>query len=341
MSVLRQTSRRTPSVPVVVSFLMGRGAVVQPMPESSHRWPSGTYRAFLPNTSTRGLVLTMEGGRFTITVPTLACAEDRELAFLLAAEVARDVDDAIEVDGVQVELVSSEGSSEAAFARDCFDIAQRARHAVLTLPGPHRDFHVGPRLAQELGTDPAAWASAMRRVQYGTIEDAPREHRSSDRGSVSVVAVQPGTTAVLCWSDLVALGPEDDALVVPFGRFVDLAAGRAVALDERNVVIGALTHTEWDALLERAQPYAVDDLVEAPPAGGYAAPVAVEMASADEEDSPVGPPILPSSRRAHAPSINALTTSTWAVPVFASLLLGMALALGTVLVLFAAVWLGQ
>ena len=67
MSVLRQTRRRAPSVPVVVGFLMGRGAVVQPMPESSQRWPSGTYRAFLPNTSTRGVSLSIEGGRFTLT----------------------------------------------------------------------------------------------------------------------------------------------------------------------------------------------------------------------------------------------------------------------------------
>ena len=278
---------------------MGRGAAVQPMPESSQRWPSGTYRAFLPNTSTRGFLLTMEGGRFTITVPTLACPEDRCLAALLAAEVARDVRDAVEVDGVVVDPALTLASAEDAFARDCIDIEQRARHAVITLPGPNRDFHVGPRLARELGTDPGAWAAAMRRVQYGTVDDAPRERRSSDRGSVSVVAVQPDTTAVLCWSDLVALGPDDDALVVPFERFVDLAAGRAVALDERNVVIGALTHAEWDLLLERALPYAVDDLVEASSAGSYAPPMGVEIASPDEEDSPVGPP-MPRLEATHA-----------------------------------------
>lgn len=344
MDVLRQTSRRTPSVPVVVGFLMGRGAVVSPMPESSQRWPSGAFRACLPNTSTRGLGLSVEGGRFTITVPTLACPEERDLAWLLAAEVARDAGDEIEVDGVRVDaadLPRHGGPSDVVFARDCAEIAAHARRAVITLPGPNRDFHVGPRLVQELGTDPAAWASVMRRVQYGAVDDAPREKRSSERGSLSVVAVEPNTTAVLAWSDLVAFGPDDDALVVPFSRFVELAAGRAIALDERNVVIGALTHAEWDALLERALPYAIDDLEDASPSGVFAPPIGVQVAH-DDEDSPVGPPILRASRDPEdRRTLTALTTSRWAVPIFGSLVFALAMTLGTALLLAFAVWLGQ
>lgn len=345
MSVLRQTSRQTPSVNVVVSFLMGRGAAVQPMPEAAQRWPSGTFRAFLPNQSTRGFALSVEGGRFTITVPTLACAEDRDLAWLLAAEVARGTGDDLEVDGVRVSLrnlAAHAGSSAVAFANDCAEIAGRAQRAVITLPGPNRDFHVGPRLVQRLGSDPAAWAAAMRRVQFGPIDDAPRDHRASERGQLSVVAVEPNTPAVLSWSDLVAFGPDEDALVVPFTRFVQLAADRAVALDERNVLLSALTPAEWEALVERAQPYAVDDLVETSPSGPFSPPIAVEIAYPDDEDSPVGPPILSSARhRDESRTFSTISTSKWAVPVFGSMLFALAMTLATALIVAFAVWLGQ
>jgi hypothetical protein len=327
----------------VVTFLVGRGAVVQPMPDSSQRWPSGSFRVHLPNVSTRGLGLTVEAGRFTITIPTLACAEDRDLAFLLAAEVAQAVEDAWELDGVSVpnsHLIPLPGASAVAFTNDCAEVEQRARNAVITLPGPNRDFHVGPRLVDDLGTDPAAWASAMRRVQYGIVEEAPRERRGSDHGNVSVVAVQPGTTAVLSWSDLVALGPDEDALVVPFARFVELTAGRSVPLDERSVVIGALSHAEWDSLLERARPFALDDLVHTPASSHPTLPMAMQMATPDDEDSPVGPPIVRSPRSA-SPTLTALTSSKWALPVFGGLLFTLAVVLGTAFVFFLAVWLGH
>lgn len=312
MPTFRLSTRRLPAVPTVAGWLGQRGAEITPPPEGLGPWPAGAFRAHIPGMSTRPLALAVEGGRFTIVAPTLSSPEDLLLAAALAAFVAAAVGAAVEIDG-SVPLVPADvlrtchrAWAQSIVIKDCVDIVRRALVGVVTLPGPVRDAHIGPRLAAEIGSDATRWIALLRTVQYpsseGIVTEGVAEWRRSDRGSVSVVAMSREIgPSLVPYAELVSLeGEDDEPVVVPFARLVDLAGGRVRALDERNLRADSFSRVEWDALVERARRYAVDDVgpdeePTSPPRAGFGALALARATDDDTTDTSAGPAFLRTS----------------------------------------------
>ena len=136
----------------------------------------------------------------------------------------------------------------------------------LTLPGPVRDFVIGPWLAGQLEPVDASYAERLferiRAVQYADLEEqyfraSVLELQVADDRTRSLVVWAPGVAYLFPYVELIVVHAED-YLFIPSEALFELAGDACTRLDERQALVEAIDEgPAWDALIERARVHVV------------------------------------------------------------------------------------
>lgn len=225
--------------------------------------------------STRPVELAYEDGRFSARILACACAEDYQLALDAVCHVA---------DRMKVEVESEEGVRFRPGQRsEDYGLAWIRPHvasmitAVLahardadgwvTMPGTTRDFHLGPRLAREIGEgtpeeQEEALFAKMRALFYPDEEKVYAANVLSvamdDGTRFTTTALAPGVAYVFPPVDyLTVLAPEP--FEIPFSSLTEILGEDAVTwMDEACPAIPAIEGEDWAIFEEKARGHAVD-----------------------------------------------------------------------------------
>lgn len=237
--------------------------------------PGHVLAVWRPGVSTRPVELAFEGSTFSARVLACSCAEDYELALDAVCHVARTV-------GAEVE--SEEGvrfapsDRGAHYGRAWIDphvasmvttvLAQAAdADGYLTMPGPTRDFHVGPRVAGEIGDgSPEAQRDALFAKMRALFYPDPEEVYAANVLSVTTDDGTRFTTTALAPGVSYLFPPVDYLTILgrdPFEiRFASLpevvGEDRVTWMDEVCPAIEAVGEDDWPAMEARAREHAVD-----------------------------------------------------------------------------------
>lgn len=252
--------------------------VVPPEP-SDDGWPDGGLHLCRVGRSTRTTTTGWEAGKLTVTVRALASPEDCELALRVAEVAARlagaatveaDYFGAIDVGELRhlhtVDWMREQAESG---TRALVHLIRQARGPIAT-PGPNRPTYVGVRLLAELeaaGPPEQLFErvlAKMRSVQW----DLPEGYRDAGvfesrgdgggRGRETHFAVWlPNENLVMPFVDFVVLRVvEGEVLMVPFAEVSGLAGAHGSLLDECQLLLRAMSATDWQAVVARARPLA-------------------------------------------------------------------------------------
>src|SRR5215510_1235148 len=248
-------------------------------PDARGAWPDGTLHIYRGEISTRAIEITYEDHAFEVRILALSSPEDYELAFRLVEHLAV-------LTGSQVEP-EDDTTFPAEKLRDLYDTPWGERmtashskiigHLVkkegktITIVGPVREFHIGPRLFAELEEGgpadglPQRILEAIRRTQYRDLSDyaeaAIMEVTTSDKSKTIKLSVwEPDRATHFSGVEYIHLVPNnmpDNIFLVPFEALPQLAGSRFAYLDERQCLVEAVASDEWPALLREAELYKV------------------------------------------------------------------------------------
>ncbi|NUO49386.1 MAG: hypothetical protein HOV80_11075 [Polyangiaceae bacterium] len=252
---------------------------VVPREPSDDAWPDGGLHLCRVGRSTRTTTIAWEAGKLTVAVRALASPEDCELA-LRVAEVAAGLAGAatIEADyfgvidvGELRRLHTADWMREQAESgtRALVHLIREGRGPMAT-PGPNRSTYVGVRLLAELETAGPPEElfervlEKMRSVQWdvpdGYRDAAVFESRGDGEGKARETHFAvwlPNENLVMPFVDFVALRViEGEVLMVPFAEVSGLAGAHGMLLDECQLLLRAMSATDWRAVVERARPLA-------------------------------------------------------------------------------------
>jgi hypothetical protein len=244
-------------------------------------WPAGGLALCREGRSTRDTDVDWKDGKLTIVIRALASPDDCDLALRVADAVARlagvgtvHADYFGDVDLTELRrLHTADWMREQAVsgARILATLIREGR-GPMQMPGPNRSCYVGTRLLAELEAKgpPDAFAervlATMRRVQW----DVPASFRNAgvfvsggvggDAGpgrETHFAIWLPDENLVLPYVDYVALRvTEGEIVMVPFAAVGALAGRHATLLDECQLLVPAMSATDWSALVARARPLA-------------------------------------------------------------------------------------
>ena len=245
-------------------------------------WPAGGLSLCREGRSTRDTDVDWKEGKLTIVIRALASPEDCDLALRVADAAARlagvatvHADYFGDVDLTELRrLHTADWMREQAVsgARILATLIREGR-GPMQMPGPNRSCYVGTRLLAELEAAGPLDAFAdrvlatMRRVQW----DVPASFRNagvfvSDGGvggggglgrQTRFAIWLPDDNLVLPYVDYVALRvTEGEIVMVPFAAVAALAGPHATLLDECQLMVPAMSATDWSALVTRARPLA-------------------------------------------------------------------------------------
>ncbi|MCA9609637.1 MAG: hypothetical protein KC619_28760 [Myxococcales bacterium] len=225
--------------------------------------------------STRPVELAWSDGTFSARILACACAEDYDLALDAVCHVA---------DMIGAEVESEEGVRFAPDARTehygadwilphvssmVTTVIAHARETDgwVTMPGTTRDFHIGPRLAEEIGKGSAhaqeeALFARMRALFYPDEERLYAANVLSvtlDDGShFTTTALAPGVGYVFPPVDYLTI-LATDPFEIPFAALPEIVGeDEVVWMDEACPSIAAIDDDEWDAFEAKARAHAVD-----------------------------------------------------------------------------------
>jgi hypothetical protein len=267
---------RTDARPRVADVVARLGFPDVVAPDAHGPWPDGTLHIYRAGISTRATEITYEDHAFQVRILALASSEDYELAL-------RVVDQLSALTGSQVE--SEEGEVfPAQRLQDIYD-ATWVRHMTeseprvlghwakgegetVTIAGPVRQFHIGPRLYSELDTAgpenefPQRILEAIRRVQYqdlsGFIEAAVMEVSSPDGKKTITLSVWSPENAThfverVEYLHLMPNNRPDGLFVIPYQALPEIAKGQFAWLDENQCLVEPVSSDNWPELLRAAE----------------------------------------------------------------------------------------
>ena len=270
---------RTDVKPAVADVLARIGFPDIVAPDARGEWPDGTLHFYRAGISTRATEVTYEDHAFEVRILTLASPEDHELAFRMVEHLSA-------LTGSQCESEEHE-TIPIENLRDIYDAAwvksmtesqpaiighwAKAEGQTVTIVGPVREFHIGPRLHTELEASgpasefPQRILEAIRRVQYqdlsGYVEAAILEASSPGHSQTIKLSVwAPDRATHFSSVEYLHLLPNDrlDKLfLVPYEALRHLAGRRFEWLDEKQSLVEAVTSDEWPDLLREAEQYRV------------------------------------------------------------------------------------
>jgi len=248
-------------------------------PDARGAWPDGTLQIYRVEISTRSTEITYENHAFQVRILALACPEDYELAFRVVEHLAA-------LTGAQVES-EDDNTFPAQKLRDIYDATwvkrmtdshpnfirhfAKGEGKTVTVVGPVRKFHIGPRLYAELEVDgpadglPLRILEAIRRTQYrdlsGYAEAAIIEATTPDKSKTIKLSVwEPDRAAHFSdigYLHLVPNNMPDNIFLVPREALPQLAGRRFAWLDEWQCLVEAVASNEWPELLREAERYKV------------------------------------------------------------------------------------
>ena len=251
---------------------------------SGDEWPARGLSLCREQRSTRSTDVDWQEGKLRIVVRALASPDDCDLALRVADAAARlggaatvHADYFGDVDLTELRrLHTADWMREQAVsgARILATLIREGR-GPMAMPGPNRSCYIGTRLLAELEAAGAPDGFAervletMRRVQW----DVPASFRNAGvfvsgggigsagdggKGRETQFAIWlPDENLVLPRVDYVALRvTEGEIVMVPFGAVAALAGTHATLLDECQLLVPAMSPTDWSALVARARPLA-------------------------------------------------------------------------------------
>jgi len=256
---------------------------VVPAEPGDDGWPAGGLELCRAGRSTRSTEIVWDAGTLTITIRALASPDDCDLALRVAAGAAQ-LAGAATVDADYfgaVDLADLRRLHTADWMREQAVSGARALATLirdgrgpLAMPGPQRSCWVGARLLAELEAAGPAPGFAdrvletMRRVQWdipagfrdaGVFVSGGRGRGNGDGpGRETRFAVWlAGENLVIPCVDYVALRvAEGEIVMVPFGAVAQLAGPRGTLLDECQLLVRAMSDSDWAELVARARPLA-------------------------------------------------------------------------------------
>jgi hypothetical protein len=239
--------------------------------------PGYYHHIYLPHVSTRSLEISLEGDTLGIRIMTGSCVDDYELAIDLVCEAAGAAGgDGVEgEDGRAIDPDARDWSAERewmigmtrSLAGTIVGMVEREGQTV-TLSGPRRAFHIGPRVAAELraaSSDAAGLEKALtariRRTQYIDLDELEVLYAAStmvmtleDKRELRFAVWSPGVRYLMPSVAAFALGAPEP-LFVPPSALATLAGDRLQWLDEEQAILDPIPDDEWDAFIERARKY--------------------------------------------------------------------------------------
>ena len=236
-------------------------------------WPDGYVHIWLPDVSTRGVELSADGGELDVRLLTCSAREEYELGVALAAAAARLSGTRVRSeDGWELAPAELPGRFGPAWAAQQADAGPgvamllAGERGPLSMSGPVRDFHVGPRLAGELAAAgpeaelPARFLAAMRRAQWpGERYYAASTYQLSGKRSGATVtfAVWSGVATVIPDVELVMLHASRDQppLAVPRPAVPSIAGRYGAWLDEVQLLLEEVPADDWSTVLAAAAPH--------------------------------------------------------------------------------------
>jgi hypothetical protein len=248
-------------------------------PDAGGAWPDGTLHIYRAEISTRATEITYEDHAFQVRILAMSSPEDYELAFRVVEHLAA-------LTGSQVES-EDDDTFPAEMLRDIYDAKWVKRMTdsqptiighfakdkgdVVTIEGPVRDFHIGPRLYAELEADgpadglPQRILEAIRRTQYrdlsGYDKAAIIEATTPDNSKTIRLSVWNLDRAThfsgVGYLRLVSKNMPDDIFLVPYEALPQLAGKRFAWLDERQCLVEAIASDERSELLREAERFKV------------------------------------------------------------------------------------
>jgi hypothetical protein len=241
--------------------------------------PGVFYHPYLRGRAARGIELGWDDDSFEVRILTCSSRADYQLAVKTALVLARLVGAKIRPeDAEEMTIEEARAKYEGAWLDEMvawgpnvvMEMVDR-EGTTLTMSGPRRAFHIGPRFVSLLRTQPSDMRpgeqllAAMMRVQdvdeeswypANVLRVTPREGSEGSSFTVSVWA--PDVAYVFPFVELFALTTTDgDNLLVPHASGPEIADDRWTWLDERNALVEKTPQREWDTLLARARKHAV------------------------------------------------------------------------------------
>jgi hypothetical protein len=239
-------------------------------PDAHGTWPDGTLHIHRAGISTRATEITYEDHAFQVRILFLASPEDHELAFRVVEQLSA-------LTGAQVEPEDGE-VFPAERLRDIYDTAwltrvtesqadfldrlvKREGHT-LTLGGPVRQFHIGPRLyAQLVAAGPETEfqyrvLEAIRRVEYRDLSGYTQAAVMAVDQSMTLSVWSPDTATHFVGVDYLVLSPNnrpDGIFRIPYAALPQLADVQFAWLDEKQCLVEPVPSRDWPKVLRAAE----------------------------------------------------------------------------------------
>ena len=248
-------------------------------PDARGAWPDGTLQIYRAEISTRVTEITYEDHAFQVRILALASPEDYELALRVVEHLAVltgsqvESEDDISFPAEKLRDINDTSWVERITDSNLNIIGHFAKNEgkTVTIVGPVREFHIGPRLFAELEEGgpaarlPQRIMEAIRRTQYrdlsGYAEAAIIEVTTPDKSKTIKLSVWEPERAthfsLVGYIHLVPNNMPDNIFLVPFETLPQLAGSRFAYLDERQCLVEAVASDEWPALLGEAERYKV------------------------------------------------------------------------------------
>jgi hypothetical protein len=247
---------------------------------SGDHLPEGYWHFYVEGLSVRAIEVSHEDERLQVRIMTCSAAVDHALAVAIAKAAARQADALIEPEGCDPcsleELDSAYGQGwiddQVTWGANVIRRIMSANETV-TMSGPRRDFHMGPRLVAELGAAgppekfPERLFSAMRRLQY---IDEDRyfaanilKVSSKETGKGFTLAVWgPEVGYLFPVVDYLHLVEGEEAFQIPYAVAPTLPGLHVTWLDEKHFLVEPVEKERWGAFCTEARRHAVTNPVE-------------------------------------------------------------------------------
>jgi len=235
------------------------------------------YHPYLRARAARGIEVAWNEDGFEVRILTCSSRADYELgvktalvlARLAGADVKPEGEDAMSIEAVRAKYAGAWLDEMVAWGPNIVMEMVDREKSTLTMSGPRRPFHVGPRLVSELRNRPSDMRpgeqllAAMVRVQdvdeerwypASVMRVTPKAGGEEKSFTLSVWA--PDVAYVFPSVELFAITAAEN-LLVPHALGPELACDRWTWLDEKNALVDKTPQAEWSDFVSRARTHAV------------------------------------------------------------------------------------
>jgi hypothetical protein len=243
----------------------------------SGAWPTGHFHFYRDGVSTRTTEVSWNGKSFCVRIFTLASAEDYHIAVEIAAHTAGCFTARIEPEDVgdlgplapnelrQIYDTSWGDSMTTAMAKIMCEMAIDENKEI-TIPGPVREFYLGPEIATTVINSGKAdqlherIAERMRQLQYPSDD-------VFEANLMSVPGHEEKQLKMAIWGPEVRyFFPKVDYLVLlneqplylPYEKAKLIPGVKLNFIDEHQIIVELVAEKNWDAFVDSARPFLVD-----------------------------------------------------------------------------------